>query len=108
MELPDQLAVIARRISDYPDARHAVINVADDFAAVATSPGIPDGHRPEFDDLARELSDIKPRFPSQPTTSILFDRAGLGKPGRERALRIAHRIEALSRDLAADRAGRTT
>jgi len=108
MDAAERLSRIARRLSDYPDRRQAIVDVADEFLAVASSPGIPAELKAEVAELAREIEEVKPQFPSHPRTSVLCDTAGLGKPGKDRAARLALRIEALARDVAAVNSSRRT
>ncbi|QDT64915.1 hypothetical protein [Calycomorphotria hydatis] len=91
---------IARQLTDYEDARQAVVNLREDCIRCLGDLNPPARFQSEIGSLLKELDEVKPSFPSQPRSSILYDREGLGKVGRDRAKRIVTRIEALSRDLA--------
>jgi len=108
MDAAERLSRISKRISAYQDRRQALVDVVDEFLAFASSPGIPADLKPEVASLAREMEEVKPQFPSHSRTSVLYDTAGLGKPGKDRAARLALRIEALARDVAATRSPQET
>ena len=97
MDLKPQLARIAARLkTDREDLRHTVLDVADDFLAVASDAGRFDGPlRDEVCEIVQELLEVQPRFKSHRKTSALFDRAGMGLPGKQRAEKLALRIIAV-------------
>ncbi len=96
-----QLRLVANRLlNDRTDLRHTVLDVSADFLATSDQlPGLPAVLSAELRDLRAEVAGVQPRFPSHRKTSVLFDEAGLGQPGRERANRIADRVVALVRQL---------
>ena len=98
--MEDCLQRIARQLSDYEDARQAVVNLWEDCIRCLNELNPPVRFQAEIRSLMTELDEVKPSFPSQPRSSILYDREGLGKVGKDRATRIVTRITALSRDLA--------
>lgn len=79
MDFREQLSRIAGRLKiDTDDPRHTVLDLSDDFAAVASnrndfSPAL----REEVGQILEELEQIQPQFKSHRKTSILFDREGL-------------------------------
>jgi hypothetical protein len=92
------LAQIARRVSerDY-DPRHAVLDVSSELLSLKELAGeLPQTLRPEFNELLNEIRAVQPTFPSRRATSPLFDREGMGRIGRDRALRLVQRLRALA------------
>ena len=99
----EALTRIAIRLRDPAyDSRHAVLDVANDLLALEDSTeSLPAPLREEFREILREVREVRPRFPSRRNTSVLFDRAGLGRIGRERADRLVRRQIALAAALPA-------
>ncbi|HEX6985658.1 MAG TPA: hypothetical protein VF170_09785 [Planctomycetaceae bacterium] len=89
---------LAVRLSDPEyDPRHAVLDVAPElFAIEGDAAALPPRLAAEFRELLDEVRRVQPSYPSRRETSPLFDRAGLGRPGRERAERLIRRIVALA------------
>ncbi len=102
MEFREQLSRIAGRLKiDTDDPRHTVLDISDDFAAVASDRNdFPPALREEVGQILEELEQIQPQFKSHRKTSIFFDREGLGRPGKKRAGDLALRIIAVHRAIA--------
>lgn len=81
-----------------PDVRQAVLEVSGAFLDATSDPALfRPGLRDEVQAIRRELQEIQPRFASHVRTSVLFDREGAGRPGYDRAERLAGRILAVVR-----------
>jgi len=87
-----------RLTSDDEDLRHTLLDVSDEFLAIAAdATRFPESARPEVFELAEALDAIKPRFPSHRETSVLFDRQGVGQAGKKKAADLTTRIIAVCR-----------
>lgn len=97
--LAESLARLARRACDPEyDPRHAVLDVAAELLPLADDAGgLPANLAAELRELVSEVRSVQPAFPSRRATSPLFDRAGMGRIGYERAERIVQRLAALAR-----------
>lgn len=96
--LADTLSQLARRASDpQHDPRHGLLDISSELLSLDTqAEQFPPQLRGEWRDLLSEVSQVQPTFPSRRNTSPLFDRAGLGRIGYDRAQRIIARIAALA------------
>lgn len=94
----DTLAHIAVRVSDPDyDPRHAILDVTAELTAIEDrAASFPPHLAREFRELLAEIRSVQPQYPSRRETSPLFDRAGLGRIGRERAERLVRRLVALA------------
>lgn len=78
------------------EIRHRLLDLLDDLLdALANAEGLSPAMTAECDEVRRALEAVRPRFPSHRTTSILFDREGLGQAGRKRAKELLKRSAAL-------------
>jgi len=84
--------------ADY-DARHLLLDLSEKIQELADRipQSLPDHLKSEWKAICTEVSEVQPAFKSHRKTSILFDRAGMGQPGRQRAIALITRIAALSR-----------
>ena len=99
----EALERLARRAADPQyDARHAILDISDELRALRAEAAWPPELQAEFRALVREIESVQPVFPSQRRTSVLFDRAGMGQPGLERAQRLVRRLVSLSRSVPRD------
>lgn len=96
--LRESLTRLAQRVSDPQyDPRHAILDVSSELLSIDTTQGaLPENLRLELRELLREVKAVQPSFPSRRATSPLFDREGMGRVGRDRALRLAQRLKALA------------
>lgn len=97
----DLLSRLAIRVSDPAyDPRHAILDVTAELnTAVADAVELPPHLAAELRELIDEIRGVQPKYPSRRETSPLFDRAGLGRPGRERAERLVRRLVSLVRSV---------
>lgn len=97
--LAETLRRLARRAGDPEyDPRHALLDISAELIPLANATeGLPPNLVAEFHDLVAEVRSVQPAFPSRRSTSPLFDRAGLGRIGYERAERLVQRLVALAR-----------
>lgn len=104
--LAETFTRLAVRVRDPAyDPRHAVLDVAPEFLPLQDAADeLPPHLAVELRDLAAEIRSVQPAYPSRRNTSPLFDRAGLGRIGVERAERLVRRIVALARSV--EKAGR--
>lgn len=92
-----RLVSIKLKHDDY-DIRHAILDIIPDFETVAASSRqFPSRIQTELQSIAAELKELKPAFPSQAKTSVLFDREGLGQIGFKRARDVAQRIVSIAK-----------
>jgi len=96
---PEALARLALRASGPGyDPRHAVLDVAPELLAIG--PGtvdLPQHLAAELREVLAEFRAVLPPYPSRRHTSPLFDRAGLGRVGYDRAERLVGRLAALAK-----------
>jgi len=93
----DLKSVALRLKSDDDDLRHTVLEISDVFLAIARDvKQFPEPLRDELAAVVEELKSVQPIFKSQRKTSVLFDRAGLGKAGRDQAANLARRMISLA------------
>jgi hypothetical protein len=99
----DSLNRLAIRVADREyDPRHALLDVSRELQALEPeAAALPATLASEFREILSEIRAVQPVFPSRRETSSLFDRSGLGHPGRERAERLVRRLVSLSRAVAA-------
>jgi hypothetical protein len=96
--LSETLARLAQRVSDPEyDPRHAILDISAELLALNDIEPLPPALQVEWRELRDEVRAVQPAFPSRRTTSPLFDRTGLGRPGVERAERLIGRLIALAR-----------
>lgn len=101
MEFVNKLRRIARHLTGGDDARHALLDISDDFLAVSDDLSrFPERLRAEVAEIRQALREVRPQFPSHRETSVLFDREGLGKKGQRTAHLLAVRIAAVCREVA--------
>ena len=96
--LKETLARLATRASipDY-DPRHAILDVAPELLALERDAESLSGSLAnELRELVAELKLVQPTYASRRETSPLFDREGLGRPGRERAERLIRRLAGIA------------
>lgn len=94
----EALEHLARRAADPQyDPRHAILDISGELQAVDAGEDWPSELKAEFAELVREIEAVQPVFPSQRRTSVLFDRAGMGQPGLQRARQLVRRLVLLSR-----------
>ena len=96
--LTDSLSRLAVRVADPAyDPRHAILDVSAELLPLGdAADGLPPRLRDELRDLLAEVRSVQAAYPSRRETSPLFDRAGLGRPARERAERLVRRLVALA------------
>jgi hypothetical protein len=96
--LRETLARLAVRVSDSRyDARHAILDVSPELLTLESELRTLGGPaETELRELLEELKLVQPVYASRRETSALFDREGLGRPGRERAERLVRRLQGLA------------
>ncbi len=84
--------------ADY-DARHLLLDLSEKILELAegVTRFLPEPLKSEWKSICTEVDEVQPSFKSHRKTSILFDRAGMGLPGRNRAIALITRMAALSR-----------
>lgn len=84
--------------ADY-DARHLLLDLSEKILELAdqTPPLLPVNLKAEWNSICGEIKEVQPAFKSHRKTSILFDRQGMGQPGRQTAIALITRIVALSK-----------
>lgn len=97
----DLLSRLAIRVSDPAyDPRHAILDITAELnSALADTVELPPHLAAELRELCDEIGRVQPTYPSRRETSPLFDRVGLGRPGRERAERLVRRLVSLARSV---------
>ena len=90
--------------ADY-DARHMLLDFSEKILELADRVPqlLPDPLKSEWKSICTEVDEVQPAFKSHRKTSVLFDRAGMGQPGRQKAIALITRMTALSRSV--DRLG---
>lgn len=85
------------KAADY-DARHLLLDLSEKILALAKQVPqlLPDNLEAEWNSICSEIEQVQPAFKSHRKTSTLFDRQGMGLPGRQTAIAIITRIVALS------------
>ncbi|MBA3311777.1 MAG: hypothetical protein M3552_09920 [Planctomycetota bacterium] len=96
--LKETLARLALRASDRDyDPRHAILDLSSELLALRdASATLPPHLHAEFHDPLTDVEQVQPSFPSRCATSPLFDRAGMGQLGRDRAERLVQRLRAIA------------
>ena len=89
---------LAERAADPAhDPRHALLDLTVELLALEPEAAtLPPAFAVELRAILAELRAVQPAFPSRRNTSPLFDRAGLGRPARQRAERLVRRLAALA------------
>ncbi|MCB1148456.1 MAG: hypothetical protein KDK38_16755 [Leptospiraceae bacterium] len=99
-EFQQSLTNIIRQFqaADY-DARHLLLDLSEKILDLAgqTPSLLPANLKTEWKSICEEISAVQPAFKSHRKSSILFDRQGMGQPGRQRAIALITRIVALSK-----------
>lgn len=96
--LAETLTRLARRAADPQyDPRHGLLDISTELQNLETQTDqIPPQLRSEWKELLQEIREVQPAFPSRRNTSSLFDRAGMGRIGYDRAQKIISRLAALA------------
>lgn len=83
--------------ADY-DARHLLLDLSDQILELGkqTPQQLPDNLKSEWTAICSEIDQVQPTFKSHRKTSILFDRQGMGQPGRQTAVTLITRLVAVS------------
>lgn len=84
--------------ADY-DARHLLLDLSEKILELENQapPLLPDNLKAEWSSICKEIAEVQPAFKSHRKTSILFDRQGMGQPGRQTAIALITRIIAISK-----------
>ncbi|QDV17093.1 hypothetical protein Pan153_17270 [Gimesia panareensis] len=90
--------VMQLQLANY-DARHLLLDRSDQILQLADQipASLPERLRSEWLSICDEVKSVQPTFKSQPKTSSLFDRQGMGQPGVQKAKTLITRIVALSK-----------
>ncbi|WP_339732021.1 hypothetical protein [uncultured Gimesia sp.] len=81
------------------DARHLLLDLSEKILELTdqTPSSLPANLKAEWNSICEEIAEVQPAFISHRKTSILFDRQGMGQPGRQTAIVLITRIVALSK-----------
>lgn len=84
--------------ADY-DARHLLLDLSEKLLDLdAKLPAsLPANLKTEWRSICDDVTEVQPAFKSHRKTSILFDRQGMGQPGRQRAIALITRFVSLSK-----------
>lgn len=81
------------------DARHLLLDLSEKILELEDQcpPQMPANLKTEWNSICQEIAEVQPAFKSHRKTSILFDRQGMGQPGRQTAIALITRFVALSK-----------
>lgn len=84
--------------ADY-DPRHLLLDLSEKILELADQAptSLPANLKSEWHSICVEIEAVQPAFISHRKTSTLFDRQGMGQPGRQAALALVTRIVAISK-----------